>query len=120
MIVLTIPELTPSLNQTLRQGHWSKRARHRKHWSMLVLVAKSEAGIYALPRLARARVTIERHGGRAMDLDNFAGGAKALIDGLRDNGVIVNDDPEHMILNVEQFPGGKGKERKTIVRIESA
>ncbi len=119
MIVLTIPETTPSLNKTLRQGHWSRHLKHRKHWSMLVLVAKSEAGIYAAPNFTRARVTIERHGGKAMDQDNFSGGAKALIDGLRDNGLIVDDDPEHLDLRFEQHPGTRVP-RKTIIRIEAA
>lgn len=117
-ICLTIPELTPSLNTTLRLGHWSNHSRHRKHWSMLVLVAKSEARLYAPPNLVRALVSIERHGGRIMDPDNLVAGCKAVIDGLKDNGLIVDDDPEHLVLNVVQFPGGKGCDKKIVVRIE--
>lgn len=117
MITLTIPELTPSLNKTQRQ-HWTILARNRKRWSMLVLVAKSEAEIWKLPLIRRARVTIERHGGKQLDEDNLAGGAKAAVDALKSNGLIVDDSPDHVQLRYEQYPGGKGKEKKTVVRIE--
>ena len=118
MIILQIPECTPSLNQTMRLGHWSKAARHRKRWSMLVLVAKSEARVFDLPKFPRAKVTIERHGGRTLDRDNLAGGMKALIDGLKDNGLIRDDSPAHIDLHLFQMPGGRGVQRKTVVRIE--
>jgi hypothetical protein len=119
MIVLTIPELTPSLNVT-RAGHWRTRHRRRKHWSMLVLVAKSEARVYDRPpAVGKARVIVERHGGRRLDQDNAVGGLKDLVDGLRDNGFIVDDDPEHLELQFVQYPGVR-KEGKTIIRIEAA
>jgi hypothetical protein len=117
MIVLTIPDLSPSLNVT-RKGHWTSRHRRRKHWSMLVLVAKSEAKTFHVKPFPRARVTIERHGGKAMDQDNLAGGAKDLVDGLCDNGFIVDDDPAHLDLRFEQYPGVR-KQSRTIIRIEA-
>lgn len=119
-IILTIPELSPSLNRTLRLGHWSKHHRYRKHWSMLVLVAKSDAGVYGTPNFPRALVTVERHGGRTMDVDNLFGSAKAVVDGLRDCGIIADDSPDHITLRVEQHPGGKGCAKRTVVRIEAA
>jgi hypothetical protein len=117
MITLEIPELPPSLNVT-RKGHWSTRHKRRKRWSMLVLVAKSEAKLFHVKPFPSARVTIERHGGKALDHDNFAGGAKDLVDGLRDNGLIVNDDPEHLELRFEQYPGSRIPKR-TVVSIEA-
>jgi len=118
MITLTIPELTPSLNIT-RAGHWRTRHQRRKHWSMLVLVAKSEARAFSVQKLERARVTIQRHGGRKLDEDNLAGGCKDLIDGLRDNGFIENDDPDHLTVRFEQHPGTRTP-RQTIITIEAA
>lgn len=53
-----------------------------------------------------------------MDRDNLFGSAKSLVDGLRDNGLIADDSPDHITLTVEQYPGGKGCEKKTVVRIE--
>lgn len=119
MIVLEIPEITPSLNKTLAHAHWCVRARHRKHWSMLVLVAKSDARIFAYTPATKSKVLIERYGGRLMDADNALGGCKALIDGLRDNGLIVDDSPNHLELRFEQHPGIRLPKR-TRVTIEVA
>jgi hypothetical protein len=119
VITLEIPELTPSLNKTLNHAHWCVRARHRKHWSMLVLVAKSDAGIFTRPALPKARVTIQRFGGRMLDHDNGVGGCKAVIDGLRDNGLIQDDSPEHLELRFEQHPGNKTPKR-TVIIVEAA
>ena len=41
----------------------------------------------------RVKVTIIRHGIALLDFDNGAGGCKALVDALRYEGLIVNDDP---------------------------
>ena len=117
MITLEIPELTPSLN-VKRNAHWASKHRARKRWSMLVLVAKSEAQVFVRPLIERAKVTVERYGGKVLDHDNALGGCKDLIDGLRDNGLIVNDDPAHLELHFAQHPGAKIKKR-TIVRIEA-
>lgn len=118
MITLTIPELTPSLNIT-RKGHWSTRHKRRKHWSMLVLVAKSDAKAFAVPKLERAQVTITRYGGKKLDADNLAGGSKDLIDGLRDNGFIADDDPDHLSVKFSQYPGARTPKR-TVITIEAA
>lgn len=45
------------------------------------------------PSRPRHHVRIERHARRLLDVDNFAGGAKALIDCLRQAGLIHDDDP---------------------------
>jgi len=41
----------------------------------------------------RVKVTIIRHGISLLDFDNGAGGCKALVDALRYENLIVNDDP---------------------------
>ncbi len=111
MIELVIPEATPSLNR-LHGRHWSRYRRHRKRWSALVLAAKLDARIYGAPLLPRARVHITRYGRRILDPDNAIGGCKALIDGLKDHGLLADD--RHIVLTVEQHIG----EPRTIVRIE--
>ena len=42
---------------------------------------------------SRVKVTIIRHGIALLDFDNGAGGCKALVDALRYENLIVNDDP---------------------------
>ena len=53
---------------------------------------QDEAGKPASPA-GRIKVTIIRHGARLIDVDNGAGGCKPLIDSLRYERVIENDDP---------------------------
>jgi Holliday junction resolvase RusA-like endonuclease len=115
VIELNIPEATPSLN-VFNGRHWSHYRKHRKHWSTLVMVAKSQAGIHGRPAYPRSRVNVERYGARILDCDNYHGGLKALIDGLKDNGLIADDSHQHVELKATQHRSG---ERKTIVRIEA-
>lgn len=115
MIVLEIPESTPSLNKTMR-GHWSKQYRVRSRWHWLVRMARINAKVFTPPKYAKARVMIERTGPRLLDHDNLAGGAKFLIDGLRHEGLIENDTPAHIQPQFHQIVDRKI--RQTIVRIE--
>jgi len=116
MIELSIPEATPTLNSFVH-AHWTKYRAARKHWSLLVMVAKSQAKQTLLEPLARASVRVERHGKYTLDEDNLVGGCKVLIDALKDNGLIVDDSPEHLSLTVEQRP--KSKIPRTIVTLAS-
>ena len=75
--------VTPSLNELLGQ-HWSQLHR-----------LKREA------RLA-LRVRITRHACRVLDADNFAGGCKFLIDAMRHERLIPDDDPASITLAFEQ------------------
>ena len=51
----------------------------------------------------RIKVTITRRGPKLLDVDNLAGGCKPLIDALRYEGVIPNDDPGTIELAFRQF-----------------
>ena len=77
--------------------HWAARAKRTR---MLRRLAKSRAREQRLPRgLARVRVTVDVHGrtrGR-MDPANVYPAVKAVIDGLTDYGVWVDDDADHLI-----------------------
>jgi len=97
MITLSIPEASPSLNE-LKGKHWSHHQRMRRHWSMLVLIAKNEARVSMAAPPEQVTVQITREGRRKLDEDNLAGGLKCLIDSLREQRLIVNDDPQHMTL----------------------
>ena len=50
----------------------------------------------------RITVRITRHGVRLLDADNLAGGVKYLVDALRYQGLIPNDDPTTIRLVVNQ------------------
>lgn len=55
---------------------------------------------------------------RPLDPDNFAGGTKDLIDGLRHAKLIPNDSPEAITLETEQVRVAHRKDECTIIDIE--
>lgn len=119
---IDIPRVTPSLNQWQRL-HWRRRSALRRRFGEDLLVAMQARRRLERHRLARLkktesplRVTIVRHGKRLLDPDNLVGGAKPLIDAMRDLGLIVDDDPAHLELTVKQQ---KAKEPKMLVLIET-
>jgi len=79
------------------------------------MVAKGDAGIHGIPQLTRVKVT--RCGRRLLDVDNYLGGLKALLDGLKDNGLIRDDDPQNMILSAHQKLVKKPELPRTIIEI---
>src|SRR5690606_14960932 len=81
----------PSLNQMNRM-HWAERKRHQDLWAEEIAYAALEAG---RPRFRRAEVRLRLYyrTNRRRDADNAIGGpAKLILDGLRDAGVIPDDD----------------------------
>ena len=89
--IIKIPVVTPSLNEVRRQ-HWAQVARRKAEMGWVLLGAISKGP--AIPRASGARkLIIERHGKRDLDLDNLAGGAKSLIDCIKERGLIVDDAP---------------------------
>lgn len=115
MIRLEIAEPTPSLN-TFNGRHWTRYHKLAKKWRTLVMVAKAEAKVFGDPLLEKSRICIERYGARMLDSDNLHGGAKAVIDSLKRNGLIVDDSPDNITLRVEQHIG---RERKTVITLEA-
>lgn len=116
MIVLDIPESTPSVNSS-RGLHWSKMIRLRARWRWLVKAARLDAKLYAVSPLSKAKLTIERWGPRTLDSDNLVAGAKQLLDSLVEEGFIVDDKPE--CIGQPQYFQHIGP-RRTLVRIEPA
>lgn len=120
-------------NRTLHQ-HWgvATKAKHK----MQRAVMAAAAGQVPSEPIQRAHILIERHGVRAPDPDNLIGGAKRLIDCLttpkllnvrtpgahqrlknkRGLGFVVDDGPEHVVLDVRHVPA-RLYAQKTVVTI---
>ena len=65
----------------------------------------------------RFRVTITRYGSRPLDVDNGAGGCKPLLDAIRYEGLIPDDDPTTIDFIFRQYQVKKPY-RNTHVLIE--
>lgn len=115
MIELTIPVPTPSLNRT-HGGHWTHYSKVKRAWLEEIFAAKVAAKVSGDPRYGRSSLTIERYGKRLLDPDNFTGGLKPVIDGLKRNGLILDDTPKHITLNAIQHVGPPPY--RTVIRIE--
>jgi hypothetical protein len=76
----------------------------------------------AVPRRSEStpRVTVRFIGYRVrpLDPDNFAGGCKALIDGLRYAHLIEGDEPWRINLETRQEKVARRTEERTIIEIE--
>lgn len=116
MIVLVFDEPTPSLNRLLR-GHWAKNHRIRQKWQWLTKAALRRANLWIPPKWSKARIRIERYGGRLLDSDNFRGGTKFLTDALVQEEIITNDTPD--VIGEPELKQIIGKERGTRVYVEA-
>ena len=65
----------------------------------------------------RYRVTITRYGAKLLDVDNGAGGCKPLLDAMRYEGLIPDDDPGSIDFVFRQQKA-KNKERRTEILLE--
>jgi hypothetical protein len=115
MIVLQIPEATPSANTTL-WAHWRKKHALRKRWAWLVRAAKLEAKVFDAPKYPKATVTIERHSPRMLDADNCRAGTKVLADSLVAEGLILDDSMA--VIGEPVIRQIASKTKKTVVTIE--
>ena len=88
---ITIEAATPSPNE-LNRMHWTERRRLKEATGWLLASALNKQ-----PKIPRAtgprNLIIERHGRKALDQDNLAGGAKGLIDCIKEQRLILDDNP---------------------------
>jgi hypothetical protein len=93
---IILPFATPSLNEIQGQ-HWSfaKRQKEAIAWSL-----RSALNLQAKIPVAtgKRRVSIERTGRGRLDPDNLMGGFKWLIDAIKAERLIVDDDDDHLEL----------------------
>lgn len=93
-LTITVPrELWMSANQ---RPHWAVKAKCTKH---LRLLANAEARAARLGTFSQVHITafIGYPTATKADAENAAPSVKACIDGLRDAGVIPDDNSEHVI-----------------------
>ena len=94
MIAVTIPSAWfISANDRL---HWAEKARRTRAIRLATRAAATGHQPFATPCLVT--VTIHRpRGGRMRDAENGAPTGKACVDGLRDAGILPDDDQRHVV-----------------------
>jgi len=106
---LRLPTLAPHTPNS-RSGHWRDRHSHAREWRSTVgWVAKAAR----VPRVDQAAIALvgappDR---RRRDTDSLALACKHAIDGLRDAGVLADDDASHVPTVVLQLIAPTGSKR---------
>lgn len=92
VVTFVIPRQPPPSLNAMQRMHWAQRMEITDTWAEEIAVAAKEAG---KPQFKRAEVRLRLYyrTHRRRDADNAIGGpAKVILDGLRDAGVIPDDD----------------------------
>lgn len=71
-------------------GHWAAKAKHKKQWRLKTCL-KAVPFAPLIP-LSKAEIECIRYTSHSMDYDNLVASFKAIIDGLMDAGIIVDDN----------------------------
>lgn len=113
MLEITINELPPMLNGShgLKNMHFTKYMKVRNMWKVLIMEQTREK--------IKGQVVIEfeRHSTQPPDLDNMYASFKVIGDGLKNSGVIEEDNMKIVTdIRAKWFKAKKG-EQKTVIRI---
>jgi len=109
-IVIDLPII--SGNKLLRM-HWAKRAKIQKDYYSAIYVV---IPIYLHPPKQRKRkVIITSYRKRLLDKDNLYAGAKLLVDALKKAGLIWDDSPKWINLEVKQAVDGKNPRTEVVI-----
>ena len=93
LVTITAPAAFVTSNQ---HGHWRKRHELTAAWRGASGWAAKTQHLPQFTTPVHVTATIHRADQRIHDLDGFAPTVKAVIDGLRDAGCLVEDDWRHI------------------------
>ena len=104
MAKITIPVITPSLNELLRMNP-HVRTRLKKSYMAHIEGAIYDMGMTTnkLKKPKKRRLMIYSFRKREIDRDNCWGGCKILIDEIKELGLIWDDSEKHVDLRVFQL-----------------
>jgi len=104
MAKIIIPIVTPSLNELINM-HYHDKARLKKSYKAHIEGAVHDMGmkIERMKRPKKRTVKIYSFRKRECDRDNLIGGMKPFIDAIRELGLIWDDSPKYIDLNIFQL-----------------
>lgn len=111
--------LPPSANEILRTRSWQKKHRLKKNAERLIWVYNRKAGQKAIPK-AQGRRSVEiildkGPRGKTDDPDNLYGRCKFLLDGLVNQGLLLDDSRQYLDLEVRDY--APTTEKRTTITI---
>lgn len=82
--------------------HWADKPKLKNEYKILI---RNQMRLNNIQKIdsGKVKLSITSYRKRLLDQDNLIGGCKQLIDGLTDEGFIVDDDPDHLCLSVKQY-----------------
>ena len=137
LVEFEIPDVPPS--RANQRGHWGASYATGSRWLELTighgLAARMQAHLVPATPADRRRVEIVMHRIRLLDPDNLIASAKAIVDGLKlrhgrrlkgipaelsdlhGAGLIFDDGPSHLELQVTQAKAAHAAEQRTRVAV---
>ena len=113
------PNVPPSLNRVLRM-HWANKSRMRAIWEMEFLTmpfAERQRLKDARSEQKRVKMLITLHNARQYDRDNAFGAVKVIVDAAKAAGLIYDDRPAYLDLEVQQQKCKRASKR-TVIEME--
>ena len=113
-IVIELEYIPPAEVRGNSRAHWAMKAQKAKELSLSGWVRRfNEPGLDG-----QVRITFAFYHWRKIDLDNLAIGMKSFVDGLIRGGLMLDDDPDHVVYGAHTFTKCPKGESRTIVTIE--
>lgn len=113
------PDVPPSLNQVLRT-HWANKAKEKLKWmTILRTMPRREHSrlVDAAKAQKRVRMVITLHNARQYDRDNAFGACKVIVDAAKAAGLLYDDRPAYLDLEVLQQKSTR-KAKRTVIEME--
>lgn len=114
-------DVPSSLNKVLRQ-HWSARQKEKLLWMSVLRCKVPPRERRKLQDAAKAqkrvKMTITLHNARQFDRDNAYGAVKVVVDAIKAAGLIYDDRPAYLDLEVQQVKC-KRVEKRTVIEMEA-
>lgn len=113
-VVIELPFAALSQNEWQRM-HWGRQAKFKESVQLMIRMKLAQKGVVpSAPPDHRMRLTIRRYSSGRLDRGNFIGGCKPLLDALRDEWVIRDDNERWLEDRYEQLAAKKGEGRTEI------
>lgn len=100
--------------------HWAVKAKEKQKWGDILLcmgVPERQRLFEAAKSKRRARMVITLHNARQYDRDNAFGACKVIVDAAKAAGLIYDDRPAYLDLEVQQEKSTR-KAKRTVIVLE--